>query len=441
MKNQPLALTALAFSSLLTLTACQQRFIDNAPTVPQAKAQTPAIIKTEKPANNNSAAIDHNLTSTTKGINQVVAANNQFAIDLYQQLNNQPEQAKNNVFFSPYSLSTAIAMLYNAADGETKSQIQKTFHYPALNILNPNSAALYNQFNKPNPNYELTSANDLWLSQDLTPNPSYVDTVKRYYGGQVANLDFKNRPEPSRQLINKTVANHTKQMIPELLGKGSITRDTTAVLTNAVYFKSEWQQPLALKNGLQPFYNLDGTTSSTNLMRSLDRFNYMEDGQVQVIELPYKGGELSMMIVLPTSKQPSAMQTLVKNLTANQISQWSQQLEPKKISLLMPKFKLEESYQMTPLLKKMGMPIAFSNRADFSLFNDKIPLAIDDVVHKAVVEVDEKGTVAAALTGVVVVIPVSASYNAEFIADHPFMFMIKDKKSEAILFLGQVNQL
>ena len=436
-----LSVRTLALVSLLAIAGCNNSLVDNQP-IKQAdskpilsKTDTPSTTKTDK---SYTAADDS--ASTPEGIKQVVNANNQFAIDLYQKINKQPAQSDKNIFFSPYSLSTAMAMLYAAAEGETKQQIQKTFHYPMPAILNPNSAALYNQFNKPNPNYDLSTVNDLWMRQGLSPNQAYLDTVKRYYGGQVTNLDFASRPEPSRQTINKTIANHTKQMIPELLPEGSIKSSTAAVLTNAVYFKSEWAQPLALRNWEQPFYNLDGTTTDVNLMYGINHFDYMEDEKVQVVELPYKGDDLSMLIVLPKSKKPVAIQKLVANLSTTQINQWTEQLENRKVFLIIPKFKLQESYQMESLLTKMGMPIAFGSRADFSLFNEEQSLAVDSIIHKAVVEVDEKGTVAAAATSIVIT-PISASYNAEFTADHPFMFMIKDNKTDAILFLGQVNRL
>ncbi|WP_352339222.1 serpin family protein [Psychrobacter sp. 16-MNA-CIBAN-0192] len=431
----------LALGSLLAIAGCNNSLIDNQP-IKQTDSK-PIVSKTEslstpKTDKNYTAADDS--ASTSEGVKQVVNANNQFAIDLYQQISKQPAQAENNVFFSPYSLSTAMAMLYAAVEGETKEQIQKTFYYPTPAILNPNSAALYNQFNKPNPNYDLSTVNDLWMRQGLSPNQNYLDTVKRYYGGQVTNLDFASRPEPSRQAINKTISNHTKQMIPELLPEGSIKSSTAAVLTNAVYFKSEWAQPLGLRGSTQPFYNLNGTTTDTNFMYSIESFDYMEDERVQVVELPYKGDELSMLVVLPKSKEAAAMQKLIANLSTAQINKWTERLESKEIFLNMPKFKLEQIYKMESILTEMGMPIAFSNKADFSLFNDKLPLAVDSVIHKAVVEVDEKGTVAAAATSIVIT-PISASYNAEFTADHPFMFMIKDNKTDAILFLGQVNKL
>lgn len=431
----------LALGSLLAIAGCNNSLVDNQ--LIKAAAEKPVVSKTENPStpktDKNYIAADDS-ASTPEGIKQVVNANNQFAIDLYQQINKQPAQSDKNIFFSPYSLSTAMAMLYAAAEGETKQQIQKTFHYPTPAILNPNSAALYNQFNKPNSNYDLSTVNDLWIHQGLSPNQTYLDTVQRYYGGKVTTLDFKNSPEPSRQTINKTIAKHTKQMIPELLAKDSIKADTAAVLTNAVYFKSEWAQPLGLRGSTQPFYNLNGTTTDTNFMYSIESFDYMEDERVQVVELPYKGDELSMLVVLPKSKEAAAMQKLIANLSTAQINKWTERLESKEIFLNMPKFKLEQIYKMESILTEMGMPIAFSNKADFSLFNDKLPLAVDSVIHKAVVEVDEKGTVAAAATSIVIT-PISASYNAEFTADHPFMFMIKDNKTDAILFLGQVNKL
>ena len=229
-------------------------------------------------------------------------------------------------------------------------------------------------------------------------------------------------------------------MIPELMPSGSIDSSTATVLTNAVYFKSEWAKPFGLQGGTRPFHNLDGTTSSKEMMYKTAYFDYMENEHVQVVELPYKSNDLSMLIILPKSKEAAAMQKLVADLSSNQVSQWTEQLENQEIFLVMPKFKLEESYSMKPILANMGMPIAFGSRANYSLFNDKLPLKVDSVVHKAVVEVDEKGTVAAAATGIGVQL-VMATHKAEITADHPFMFMIKDNKTDAILFLGQVNKL
>lgn len=430
-----------ALGSLIAMSGCNSSLINSQPM--QVVNNKPIASKTENaspPKTDKDYVAADDSAATADGISQVVSANNQFAIELYQQINKQPKQLDKNVFFSPYSLSTAMAMLYIAAEGETKQQIQKTFHYPPLAILNPNSAALYNQFNKPNPNYDLSTVNNLWMRQDLSPSQTYLDTVQRYYGGQVTNLDFKNSPESSRQIINKTIAKHTKQMIPELLAKGSIESSTATVLTNAVYFKSEWAKPFGVQGGTRPFHNLDGTMSSQEMMHKTAYFDYMENEHIQMVELPYKSNDLSMLIILPKSKEPAAIQKLVADLNSNQVSQWTKQLENQEIFLVMPKFKLQESYSMKPILANMGMPIAFDSRANYSLFNDKLPLKVDSVIHKAVVEVDEKGTVAAAATGIGVQL-VMATHKAEITADHPFMFMIKDNKTDAILFLGQVNKL
>ncbi|MCC3346494.1 serpin family protein [Psychrobacter sanguinis] len=379
--------------------------------------------------------------STPDGIEKVTTANNQFAIAMYRQINGHTGQADDNVFFSPYSLSTAMAMLYAAAEGETKAQIQKTFYYPSMDILNPNSAALYNQFNKPNPDYKLATVNDLWMEQGLTPTKSYVDTVQRYYGGQVTNLDFESNPNPSRLIINKKIAQHTNQLIPELLPKGSIKPITVAVLTNAIYFKGEWKVPFEVQSTTeQPFYNHIGTSPNIKMMQLQEHFGYSEDKQVQVVQLPYKGDGLSMLVVLPKSKDKAAMQQLVQDLSADTIKQWSKDLVTQEVNVHLPKFKLEASYQMKNLLTDMGMPRAFEKGAGFNLFDNSPPIKIDDVYHKAVVIVDEKGTEAAAATGIVADATAASAPPPVFKADHPFIFMIKDNKTDAILFLGQVNK-
>ena len=167
----------------------------------------------------------------------------------------------------------------------------------------------------------------------------------------------------------------------------------------------------------------------------------MEDERVQVVELPYKGDELSMLVVLPKSKEAAAMQKLIANLSTAQINKWTERLESKEIFLNMPKFKLEQIYKMESILTEMGMPSAFKDKATFKLFDEPLAIKVDDVYHQAVVIVDEKGTEAAAATAIVAV-EASAPINqpVEFTADHPFMLMIKDNKTDAILFLGQVNK-
>ena len=444
MTNKHIARSLALSGLLLVITGCNNSLVNtkaaqpviNIPALPDkttGQADSKADSKDDHTAADDSA-------STSEGISAVVNANNQFAVTMYQQLNGQSKQVDANVFFSPYSLTSAIAMLYAAAEGNTKAQIQKTFYYPSLPILNPNSAALYNQFNKPSPNYKLNTINDLWLQQGRTPNQAYIDTVKRYYGGQVNTLDFKNNTETSRQMINEKIAKHTNQMIPELLSKESTQPSTSAILTNAVYFKADWSSRFWVSGDI-PFHYFNGTSSDVDMMFQNTEFRYSEDEQVQVVELPYKGIELSMLVVLPKSKEPLAMQTLIKNLSTTQITDWTKRLKQQDILLNLPKFKIDEGYPMKAVLTDMGMPSAFGNQAKFNVFADSSPIAIDDIHHQAVIDVNEIGTEAAAATGVVAV-DISGSMHppVAFKADHPFMFMIKDNKTDAILFLGQVNK-
>ena len=447
-------ISALAISSLLlVVSGCDTTTKESKPTdsVANTTSNSEQSSLSDKNKNNSDykavskdgfiAADDS--ASTSNGVMQVINANNQFAVDMYQQINEQPDQADKNVFFSPYSLSTAMAMLYAAAEGETKAQIQKTFYYPSMDILNPNSAALYNQFNKPNPDYKLATVNDLWMQQGLTPTKSYVDAVQRYYGGQVTTLDFEGNPNPSRLIINKKIAQHTNQLIPELLPKGSIKPITVAVLTNAVYFKGDWQMPFNVQSTTeQPFYNHVGTSPNVKMMQLQEDFGYSEDKQVQVVQLPYKGDELSMLVVLPKSKDKAAMQQLVHDLSVDKIKQWNKDLVTQEVNLHLPKFKLKERYDVKDMLSDMGMPIAFNqDKATFKLFDQPLSTWIDEVYHQAVVIVDEKGTEAAAATGIVVSTESASAPPPVFKADHPFLFMIKDNKTDAILFLGQVNKL
>ncbi len=435
--NYKSVVNTLAISSLLfVVSGCDSNIRNN-----RTGAVTDTIPHNQPTINYQALPIEVKaLTSTPEGIAEVVTANNQFAIDMYQQINGKSEQVDKNIFFSPYSLSTAMAMLYAAAEGETKAQIQKTFHYPGPAILNPNSAALYNQFNTPNPDYKLATVNDLWMQQGLRLNQNYLNTVQRYYSGQVTALDFEDSPDPARQTINKKIADKTKQLIPELLPKGSIKSDTAVVLTNAIYFKGNWTLPFTAEStSTQPFYNAIGRASTVQMMRQQSYFDYYEDKHIQVVQLPYKGDDLSMLVVLPKLNHKLAMQQLAKSLSATKIKQWRSGLVRQEVNLHLPKFKLDARYQMKKLLADMGMPKAFNNGAEFNLYADGPPIKLDEVYHQAVVTVDEKGTEAAAATAAVGMYT-GMSYPVEFKADHLFMFVIKDNKTDAILFLGQVNK-
>ena len=374
-----------------------------------------------------------------QGIKQVAEANNQFAIDMFQQLYKEDSKINDNVFYSPYSLSTAMAMIYDAAAGQTQAQIRQTFHYPELSVLHNSSAQLHQHFNQPNKPYRLMTNNGLWLQQDLQPNPAFINNVTNYYGAAITPLDFKNQPEASKNFINQKIANQTDDMIKELLPNDSIESDTVSVLTNAVYFKGDWTSPFRLEYQPETFYTFDQKNPKLTMMSGNRVINYFENDTVQMAEIPYKGDDLSMLVILPKDKTAQGLKRLVNDLSTTRINGWLANTSVEETAIKLPKFKLEKSYKMKDALSQMGMPIAFSNAADFNVFNNAAKLSIDGIFHKAVIQVDEKGTVAAAATGMDVVL-VMDSHTAELIANHPFVFIIRDKKTNTFLFIGQVSQ-
>lgn len=374
-----------------------------------------------------------------QGIKQVAEANNQFAIDMFQQLYKEDSKINDNVFYSPYSLSTAMAMIYDAAAGQTQAQIRQTFHYPELSVLHNSSAQLHQHFNQPNKPYRLMTNNGLWLQQDLQPNSAFINNVTSYYGAAITPLDFKNQPEASKNFINQKIANQTDDIIKELLPNDSIESDTVSVLTNAVYFKGDWTSPFRLEYQPETFYTFDQKNPKLTMMSGNRVINYFENDTVQMAEIPYKGDDLSMLVILPKDKTAQGLKRLVNDLSTTRINGWLANTSVEETAIKLPKFKLEKSYKMKDALSQMGMPIAFSNAADFNIFNNAAKLSIDGIFHKAVIQVDEKGTVAAAATGMDAV-PVMDSHTAELIANHPFVFIIRDKKTNTFLFIGQVSQ-
>lgn len=374
-----------------------------------------------------------------QGIKQVAEANNQFAIDMFQQLYKEDSKINDNVFYSPYSLSTAMAMIYDAAAGQTQAQIQQTFHYPELSVLHNSSAKLHQYFNQSNKPYRLMTNNGLWLQQDLQPNSAFINNVTNYYGAAITPLDFKNQPEASRNFINQKIANQTDDMIKELLPNDSIESDTVSVLTNAVYFKGDWTSPFRLEYQPETFYTFDQKNPKLTMMSGNRLVNYIENDTVQMAEIPYKGDDLSMLVILPKDKTAQGLKRLVNDLSTTLIDGWLANTSVEETAIKLPRFKLEKSYKMKDALSQMGMPMAFSNAADFNIFNDAAKLSIDGIFHKAVIQVDEKGTVAAAATGMDAVL-VMDSHTAELIANHPFVFIIRDKKTNTFLFIGQVSQ-
>jgi len=373
---------------------------------------------------------------SVSAVNNVVNSINQFAFDLYPALKNKEE----NIFFSPYSLSTAMAMTYEGARGKTAEEIRQVFHYPEdIEILRRGYAEIINQINKKDKKYELHTANALWAQQNYPFSPEYFKTVEKYYGGKVTNIDFVRDTENSRLTINKWVEEQTNNRIKDLIPQGVITPLTRLVLTNAIYFKGNWETQFPKGNTKEAEFraSVDKKVRVPMMFIGGRKFNYAENEALQLLELPYAGNELSMLILLPRNE----LSEVEPYLKADKIQDLMKDMRQEEVDVYLPRFKFETKYLMggeKGILGRMGMPTAFSEmRADFSGMTGKPDLYITEVVHQAFVEVNEEGTEAAAATGVIMGVK-AVLIKKVFRADHPFIFFILEKRTGTILFFGRV---
>jgi len=368
-----------------------------------------------------------------------VSGSNAFAVDLYAQLRSQP----GNLFFSPESISTAFAMAYAGARGQTATQMAHVFHYslpPAK--LHPAMGALLAAMNAPHAGYELHVADALWAQQDQNFLASYLNLVQSSYGAGLHKVDFKSSPESVRATINQWVEHETKDKIQNLIGPGVLTSATRLILTNAIYFKGDWVDQFDAKATENGDFHVSSTQSvKTPLMhRTGSGYRYFDGGTFQALELPYKGNDLSMVVLLP--KETDGMSALEHSLTAAALADWIGKLQPQsRVVLTLPRFKMTQQFELSKSLAAMGMPLAFSSSADFSTMTGKPEFTISAAIHKAFVDVNETGTEAAAATaiGMLAMARRQESPPIVFNANHPFIFLIRDTKSGSILFLGRVN--
>jgi serpin B len=369
----------------------------------------------------------------------VTAGNNAFAIDLYGQLRKQD----GNLFFSPESISTAFAMAYAGARGTTAAEIAATLHFtlpPAK--LHPAMDALLANLNAAHSGYKLHVADALWAEKDFTFLDDFLKITASDYGAGFNRVDFKGAPEAVRATINQWVEQKTEDKIKDLLPAGSVTPATRLVLTNAIYFKGDWQtqfDKVATKD--EDFHLSTEQTVKAPLMHITAKLNYLNGGTFQAVEIPYKTGELSMIVLLPNDG--AGLPALEQSLTTANAQQWLSQLRGgTKIILTLPKFKMTGQFQLGNTLASMGMAQAFQKgAADFSGMTGKRDFWISAAIHKAYIDVNEEGTEAAAATGIVMR---SMAMQREqpsivFRADHPFLFVIRDNRSGGILFMGRVS--
>ena len=384
------------------------------------------------------------------GLDELVRGNNAFAFDLDHALSGR----EGNLFYSPFSISQALAMTSAGARGETLRQTADTLHHrlpqgelhPAFNALDrtlasrgkepggtPNDAGEAGQY------FRLNIANALWGQQGYEFLPDFLDVLAANYGAGMMAVDFVGVPDESRVRINDWVSDETSGKVNDLLPPGVIDRSTRLVLTNAIYFNASWLWPFSPRDTeARPFHLDGGGTVSVPMMTETtkDFYGYAKGNRYQAVDLPYSWGELSMTILLP---HEGKLGELEDSLDSAMLDRIIDEIEIDYITLTMPLFQFESKFSLGDTLAGMGMPDAFGAEADFSGMTRSRDLWISEVVHKAFVSVDEKGTEAAAATGAVMLLSGPSKEPIEVTVDRPFIFLIRDTGTGTILFLGRVS--
>ena len=383
---------------------------------------------------------------TPEDTRTVSEANNRFAFSLYSRLVREKEYSGSNLFFSPFSLSSAMALTCEGARGRTADEIRSVFFFPDnTTALRGGFSGMNAAVNGGDPKYTLRTANALWAEKTYPFLSDYVSTASRYYGARTTNLDFISHPEDSRVTINSWVENQTEDRIKDLIPGGAIDPATRLVITNAIYFKGSWVKQFDRNRTTDmDFRTGAGTTVKVPMMQRTDEgsvYLYAENNNLQMLSIPYDhstGRNLSMVILLP---KIDALTETEASLNAGSLAALQQSAGTRRVMVYFPKFTLNTRYSLPAVLSAMGMPTAFTPSADFSGMDGTKNLLISDVIHQAFVEVNEEGTEAAAATAVVMKLaaaPVNPEPVPVFRADHPFIFIIQDDETGAILFMGRV---
>lgn len=385
------------------------------------------------------ACAAHAPAAEPAAVGQVVEGNNRFAWKLHGKLREQP----GNLFYSPYSISTALGMTYAGARGVTATQMETALDFgpndPAFHAAMGQLIRDFNAAGKQGA-YKLSVANALWAQQDYRFLPAYTQLVAANYDAAIRNLDFQKEAEAARQTINRWVEDKTNDKIKELLKPGVLNSDTRLVLTNAIYFKSAWANSFTKEaTRLGPFTRLSGDKAEVPMMHQTERFGYLKADGLQVVELPYERNALSMVILLPD--KVDGLNELEKGLAADKLTAWRGQMKRRQVELTLPKFKMTSEFALKDVLSSLGMLYAFTTAADFSGMDGSKNLSIQHVIHKAFVDVNEEGTEAAAATAIaigVTSIQVDPEPPVVLKVDHPFVFAIRENQTGSILFIGRV---
>ena len=376
--------------------------------------------------------------SEDTGASALVEGNTEFALDLYGTLRAKDE---GNLFFSPYSISAALAMTYAGAHGETAAQMADLLHLPgADDAVHAAFADLAAQLEGEDPAYQLKIANALWGQEGEVFLDTFLDTLERCYGAGLETVDFLHAAEQARKTINAWVEKQTEDKIRDLLKPGVLDAATRLVLTNAIYFKGTWSTTFDEKRTREmPFHSASGKKTDTDFMYKKDRVRYVERDDLQAIEMTYSGDDLAMLVLLP--RAIDGLPKIEDALTPTLLADWIAGLRSQEVEVFLPKFKTTSEFSLAETLAAMGAPLPFGGGADFSGMAGTRDLFISAVVHKAFVDVTEEGTEAAAATAVVMSKSAAARPRERPVpvvrADHPFLFLIRDCRTGNVLFMGR----
>ncbi|MBI4649468.1 MAG: serpin family protein [Bacteroidia bacterium] len=360
--------------------------------------------------------------------------NNQFAFELFARL----DSGKNNIFISPFSISSALSMTYAGARTITEKEMQKVLHFDSVqNTFHQRFSSVIEKMKEINlqKGIELRNTNGLWAQKNYRFSNDFFNLLGKFYFSEIHYADFVKKTEKSRAAINRWVEKETNLKIKELLKPGSVDANTMLVLVNAIYFYGTWQNKFnPEKTTKDKFYIDKDQTIEIDFMHQHEKFFYFEDKIFQAVELPYAGNKLSMFVILPNNGDITGFISGFDLAKYNEMVFTSREA---KVDISMPKFKITGEYDLEEYLSLMGMPSAFGSGADFSGMTGSKGLFIDKIKHKAVIEINEEGTEAAAATAVIM--RKNAMISKKFLANHPFIFIIKDNTTGSVLFLGKVE--
>ncbi|WP_410510238.1 serpin family protein [Methanosarcina hadiensis] len=429
----------LALTLMLLSTDCVENTVSVSENTNQANGSKDGINNesTDMIENDKTVVPENTVNAGSVKDYDIAAANNAFAFDMYSQLAKLETGEQGNIFFSPHSISAAMAICYEGAENTTKEQISNVFYFPIdKTVLRESFKEMNGRINSEKDNYKLETANALWVQEGYPAEEEYIYNVKNYYNGEVTNLDFAGKPDGSRDTINEWVEDKTNNKIKDLVPEDSITPDAQIIITNAIYFNGKWIYVFDKRlTDKDTFYPIEGEKISVDMMHSAENFAYGENSDAKIIELPYRGNNLSMYIVLPKENNIEKFEAefMLKDYTElkNNMNFAAE------VETSLPKFSFETKTELSDPLIKMGVTDAFGP-ADFTGICHN-PLKVSRVIHQAFIDVYEEGTEAAAATMIEMEKGCAVSDTKEFKADHPFMFFIEDKRTDCILFMGKVE--